>query len=163
MSSGASGWFQHQLTVSHTEAGRGGEHLPPGWGVRCKQDCPGGIGDAGGRNQHLQGKGRIEQRSGTVKSRGLNGARRVRRERGGKGTGNQSLEELPITGRFSLISRQQRAVFLSRGLKRGAGPLGKLLPSLRLYLSLQVRALDILARVTKEPSPHRPWRLWGAL
>lgn len=81
----------------------------------------------------------------------------------GEDRGNQSLEELPIMGCFSLISRQQRAMFLSRGLTGGAGSLGKVFPSLRLYLSLQVRALDILARVTQGSSTHRRWRLWGAL
>lgn len=108
-------------------------------------------------------KGRIEQRSGTVRSRGLNGAEGEEGKWGEGDRGNQSLEELPITGHFSLISRQQRAVFLIRESTHGAGPLGKVLPSLRLYLSLQVRALNILARVTKEPGTHGPWRLWGAL
>lgn len=79
---------------------------------------------------------------------------------GGRGQREPGLRRAPIPGCFSVISRQQEAVS-KQGVDTWSWSLEKVLPSLRLYLSLQVRgALSILARVTEEPRTHRPWRLW---
>lgn len=92
-----------------------------------------------GRSQHLQVKGRTEQRSGTVKSRGLNGAQRVRREMGGRGQREAEPGRAPHRWVFLCDSQAAESCVSEQGVATWSWSLGKVLPSLRLYVSLQAR------------------------